>query len=172
MLTATTAIVGDVGSSEVARTAEIFAAVLRPSTGFSFPVRAADTAGGRPIVLRVVSDTAAMGAEGYSLVVNRDSVQVSAATAAGIFYGLQTLRQLLPPAIESHMLLNQAVWGVPAVRVSDRPRLAWRGAMLDVARHFFSVDEVKQYIDILALYKLNRLHLHLTDDQGWRRAAP
>jgi hexosaminidase len=99
---------------------------------------------------------ARVGAEGYELTVTRSSVRLSAHAPAGLFYGVQTLRQLAPR--------------IPAVRIRDRPRFAWRGAMLDVARHFRSVRDVKRYVDLIALYKLNRLHLHLSDDQGWRIA--
>ena len=167
-LGASTVIVADPGNAQLARTAELLAGILRPSTGFPLPIVARDTGGTRPIVLRQIGDTAGYGAEGYALLVTRDSVVVTAASPAGVFFGTQTLRQLLPAAIESHLTLSPAVWAVPALRITDRPRLSWRGAMLDVARHFFSVDEVKQYIDLLALYKLNVLHLHLSDDQGWR----
>jgi len=169
-LTAGTAIVVDGGNAEVARTGELLAAILRPSTGFPIPV---STGGGLPdtsrIVLRLApgGGLASLGAEGYELRVTRDSIRLAASQPAGLFRGIQTLRQLLPPAVESHMLVK-AVWTVPAVTIIDQPRFAWRGAMLDVARHFFTVREVKQYIDLLALYKLNTLHLHLSDDQGWR----
>jgi hexosaminidase len=84
-----------------------------------------------------------------------------------VFYGLQTLRQLLPSAVEYRALRPRAI-ALPTGRVVDGPRFAWRGAMLDVARHFFDVDDVKHYIDLITLYKLNHLHLHLSDDQGWR----
>lgn len=102
-----------------------------------------------------------LGAEGYELSIQPDTVRLRAHRPAGLFYGVQTLRQLLaaqPAGTPS----------LPAVSIRDTPRFAWRGAMLDVARHFFGVEEVKRYIDLLAQYKLNRLHLHLTDDQGWR----
>jgi hexosaminidase len=167
-LSAATVIVGEAGNADVTRAAELFAAILRPSTGFPVPVLSADTAAASKIALRIAPDTSAHGGEGYELWVTRDSVRVIAGTAAGVFRALQTLRQLFPPAIESHMTLASADWRVPAIRITDRPRLSWRGAMLDVARHFFTVDEVKQYIDALALYKINVLHLHLSDDQGWR----
>jgi hexosaminidase len=167
-LSATTSIVIDPGNPNLARAAEIFAAVLRPSTGFAVPVMTADTGTLGKIALRLGGDTTEIGAEGYQLSVSRDSIRLTAGSPAGIFHGLQTLRQLLPPAIESHLLLSSADWRVPALRITDKPRLPWRGAMLDVSRHFFTVDEVKQYIDMLALYKLNVLHLHLSDDQGWR----
>ena len=110
------------------------------------------------------------GDEGYQLTVSADRIVVTANHAAGLFYGVQTLRQLLPAFVESegYRADETRAVRVAAIRIVDRPRFAWRGAMLDVARHFFSVDDVKRYIDLLALYKLNRLHLHLADDQGWR----
>ncbi|HEY8176094.1 MAG TPA: beta-N-acetylhexosaminidase [Gemmatimonadaceae bacterium] len=164
-LTATTSILVDSGNAEVARTAELLALVLRPSTGFPIPVSSSATSGG--VALRLNSTRAALGAEGYELAVTRDSVRIVAATPAGLFHGVQTLRQLFPPEIESQQALSGS-WAIPAVTIVDQPRFAWRGSMLDVARHFFTVREVKQYIDLLALYKLNVLHLHLSDDQGWR----
>jgi hexosaminidase len=97
-------------------------------------------------------------------------VIVTAKAAAGLFYGVQTLRQLLPPFVDFEAVRfeeGRSV-AVPAVRISDRPRFRWRGAMLDVARHFFSVEDVKRYVDLISMYKLNHLHLHLADDQGWR----
>jgi hexosaminidase len=110
------------------------------------------------------------GDEGYELTITGERVTIVANKAAGLFYGVQTLRQLLPPFLEYDGVLPGAGGPVsaPAARIVDRPRYAWRGAMLDVARHFVSVADVKRYIDYLALYKMNRLHLHLTDDQGWR----
>ncbi|MGH7710182.1 MAG: beta-N-acetylhexosaminidase, partial [Gemmatimonadaceae bacterium] len=142
-------------------------ALVRPSTGFAIPVSTGGAPVRRAIALRLTSDTA-LGTEGYQLTVSRDSVRITANAPAGLFYGAQTLRQLLPPQIESHMALGPLPWMAPAVAITDRPRYAWRGAMLDVARHFFTVREVKQYVDLIALYKMNVLHLHLADDQGWR----
>ncbi|WP_225878330.1 beta-N-acetylhexosaminidase [Spongiactinospora rosea] len=107
---------------------------------------------------------AGTGAEGYELTVDDDGIVIRAQTEAGLFYGVQTLRQLLPQRADGEAVR------VPAVRIADRPRFPWRGAMLDVARHFLPVAEVKRYIDLMAAYKLNVLHLHLTDDQGWRLA--
>jgi hexosaminidase len=110
------------------------------------------------------------GDEGYQLTVSADRIVVTANHAAGLFYGVQTLKQLLPAFVEyeGYRSDEARVVRVPAIRIVDRPRFAWRGAMLDVARHFFSVDEIKRYIDLVSAYKLNRLHLHLADDQGWR----
>jgi len=102
---------------------------------------------------------ARLGEEGYELDVTPSSVRLVAHAPAGLFYGVQTIRQLLGAGRR-----------IPAVRIRDRPRFAWRGAMLDVARHFRPVSEVERFVDLIALYKLNRLHLHLSDDQGWRIA--
>jgi len=101
-------------------------------------------------------------AEGYTVEVSAEGVRIGAATAAGAFWGVQTLRQLIPAACAGELLT------IDAVRVHDHPRYAYRGAMLDVARHFFTPAEVKRFIDAIALLKVNHLHLHLTDDQGWR----
>ena len=160
-LDSTSAIVVD-NNADVARTGEMLAALLRPSTGYAIPVRADSV---RPGVIALRVNPSASGEE-YQLTVTRDSVRISG-SAEGVFRGVQTLRQLLPPAIESDMRLD-GPWTIPPVTIDDRPRFAWRGSMLDVARHFFTVDEVKQFIDLLVLYKLNVLHLHLADDQGWR----
>ncbi len=159
-----------VGSSpELAAVGASLAGMLQKSTGFPFPVAPATAGSGiGSIELRLGGDPASLGEEGYRLTVTTDSVRLAANSPAGLFHGVQTIRQLLPVEIESDMGVERSIWPVPALAILDQPRYAWRGAMLDVARHFFSVREVKQYIDILALYKLNVLHLHLSDDQGWR----
>jgi hexosaminidase len=108
-----------------------------------------------------------LGDEGYELAVAAEGITLASRTPAGLFYGVQTLRQLLPVSVE-HTAAVGRVLTVPAGRIADAPRFAWRGAMLDVARHFLGVEDVKRYLDLMALYKLNRLHLHLSDDQGWR----
>jgi hexosaminidase len=102
-----------------------------------------------------------LGEEGYELSITPDGVRLSAHRPAGVFYASQTLIQLLGTPQDSNLSL-------PALSISDSPRYPWRGAMLDVSRHFFGVDDVKRYIDLISHYKMNRLHLHLTDDQGWR----
>ena len=136
------------------------------------PLRVEPKTGAVPrIELALVANAVAGGGEAYELeVVPGTGVVIRANEPAGLFYGVQTLRQLLPPFVEYEAVRadkNRDV-RVPAVKITDAPRFGWRGAMLDVSRHFFSVDEVKRYIDLLALNKLNRLHLHLADDQGWR----
>ena len=109
-----------------------------------------------------------LGTEGYHLSVSPTHIVIRANHAAGLFYGVQTLVQLLPVEIESKTLVKHINWEIPAVEIIDYPKLGWRGLMFDVARHFFTKDEVKQYIDAMARYKYNVLHLHLTDDEGWR----
>ncbi len=107
--------------------------------------------------------------EGYRLQVAANGVTITAAAPAGIFYGVQTLLQLLPKQIENNQNKKPVTaWAIPFVTIEDNPRFGWRGLMLDVSRHFFTVAEVKDYIDQMAKYKFNLLHLHLTDDQGWR----
>ena len=118
------------------------------------------------IVLSLDRDPSA-GEEAYDLEVTATGVALKASSPAGLFHGVQTLRQILPPILE-HDAARPRPIAIPLVTISDHPRFAWRGAMLDVARHFFSVDDVKRYLDLLALHKMNRLHLHLSDDQGWR----
>src|SRR5215204_3252893 len=124
------------------------------------------------VVLRRDPSRKGHGPEAYELQISPTRITISADAAAGAFYGVQTLRQLLPPALEYEALRaarrNPPPIVLPALVVRDSPRFAWRGAMLDVARHFLTVEEVKRYVDLMALHKLNRLHMHLADDQGWR----
>jgi hexosaminidase len=109
-----------------------------------------------------------LGNEGYRLTVGLKQVVITANKSAGLFYGVQTLIQLLPKEIESKEEIKGIKWTIPCVQVTDYPRLGWRGLMFDVARHFFTKQEVKQYIDAMVRYKFNILHLHLSDDEGWR----
>ncbi|MFD2284568.1 family 20 glycosylhydrolase [Pedobacter petrophilus] len=109
-----------------------------------------------------------LGLEGYKLNVNTTQIVITANKPAGIFWGVQSLIQLFPPAIESKELVENVKWKLPCVDVIDYPKLGWRGLMFDVARHFFTKEEVKQFIDNMVRYKFNLLHFHLTDDEGWR----
>ncbi len=156
-------------SREARRIGSYLADVLRPSTGYRLPVTDDSDRHGGGIRLTLKSKDKSLGGEGYRLESGRHGVTISAREPAGLFHGVQTLRQLLPAAVERDSR-QPGPWLVAGGTVEDTPRYAWRGAMLDVSRHFFSVDEVKRYIDQLALYKLNKLHLHLSDDQGWRIA--
>ncbi len=119
------------------------------------------------ILLSLVSDTS-LGEEGYKLEVTTTSITLLANKPAGLFYAVQTLLQLFPKEIESKKMVDNIIWTVPVISIKDQPRFGWRGLMLDVSRHFFTVQEVKDFIDNMVRYKFNLLHLHLTDDQGWR----
>ncbi|MFC9845371.1 beta-N-acetylhexosaminidase [Streptomyces sp. NPDC060223] len=153
-------------SREVRKVGEYLADVLRPSTGYRLPVTpSAHGEGG--IQLRLGAEE--LGAEGYRLDSGRSGITITAAAPAGLFHGVQTLRQLLPASVEKDST-QPGPWFVAGGTIEDSPRYAYRGAMLDVARHFFTVDQVKRFIDEVALYKVNKLHLHLSDDQGWRIA--
>ncbi|MGB3776624.1 MAG: family 20 glycosylhydrolase [Leeuwenhoekiella sp.] len=119
------------------------------------------------IYITTADSISSTNSEGYQLKIGTDSIILSTASAAGAFMGIQTLRQLLPSKSNDTLTTN-SVWPIPTGVIQDGPQFSYRGAMLDVARHFFTVEEVKKYIDLLAYYKYNVLHLHLTDDQGWR----
>ena len=152
--------------ADVERVAHQLAEMLAPAAAAGVKrLAAGDQGASGSIRLVIAADT--LGTEGYTLSAGRDGVTLSAATAAGLFSAMQTLRQLLPIDVEHRAATGRRLI-VPGVQIIDRPRYAWRGSMLDVARHFLSVDNVKGYIDAMALYKLNTLHLHLSDDQGWR----
>jgi hexosaminidase len=155
----------------VARSARALTEWIRRATGLTLAAQLADGAvPDNAIEIALDDRQQPLGAEGYELVVEPKLVTLKAATPAGVFFAVQTLRQLLPywSEYEAIMFRQPRPAALPALRIEDAPRYAWRGAMLDVARHFFSVDEVKRFIDLLALHKMNRLHLHLADDQGWR----
>lgn len=110
----------------------------------------------------------ALGAEEYRLRIDRRSATVHASSLSGVLYSIATLSQMMPAAYFGKAADAEAFWQLPCCEIQDRPRFAWRGMHLDVARHFFSVEEVKRYLDIMVLYKMNRFHWHLSDDQGWR----
>lgn len=157
------------GEGEVWAVGQQLAAILRPSTGYALPVEAVEklpAEGHIYLSLRTVPEED-LGEEGYYLEVSQHGIVLQAPRPEGLFRGIQSLRQLFPPAIEASSV-QSGPWEVPVVRIRDYPRFGYRGAMLDVARHFFEVEEVKRYIDLIAAYKMNVLHLHLTDDQGWR----
>lgn len=151
----------------VERVARQLAAMLAPAISLGGIVRlpAGEPIPARSVALLLAPDT--LGVEGYTLAADGSGVTLRAGTAHGLFNAVQTLRQLLPPSVEHRAAVRRHLV-VPAVRIADRPRYAWRGAMLDVARHFLPAEDVRRYIDAMALHKLNRLHLHLSDDQGWR----
>lgn len=153
--------------------AEFLAQRLRPATGYRLPIKHSEQASKQALTLRTIelqtdSQKATLGAEGYELSVTADRILITAATPAGVFYGCQTLLQLFPPDIEGQEAVQHVNWTIPQLEIEDMPRFAWRGMHLDVSRHFMPKDFVKKYIDLLARYKMNIFHWHLTDDQGWR----
>lgn len=150
-------------SPEAKTIAEFFAAKMRTSTGLDIQVAEKGN-----ILLSLDSSLDVPNDEGYSLEVSKDAVKVVAKTTQGLFYGMQSFLQLLPAEIESPSKVNGIAWQAPAVSIKDAPRFGYRGIMLDPCRHFMPVENVKKYIDVLSLFKINRIHWHLTDDQGWR----
>ena len=141
---------------------------VAPATGYRLRVAGAPGAAAHTIVLRLDPSLTRLGDEGYQLSVTAGQITIRARRPAGVFYAVETLRQLLPPDIFRAAPAVGVTWTVPGVQIEDLPRFSWRGAHLDVSRHFMPKEFVKKYIDLIALYKLNRFHMHLTDDQGWR----
>ncbi len=141
---------------------------LGPATGYRLAVSGGPGTAARTISLRIDPTLARLGDEGYRLTVTGTRITIRAFRPAGVFYGVETLRQLLPPDVFRQAPVAGVTWTVPAVEIEDMPRFQWRGAHLDVSRSFMPKEFVKKYIDLLALHKLNRFHWHLTDDQGWR----
>lgn len=152
------------------KTAEFLARSLRASTGYPLKVywKLSGSIPKNAILLTTKSANTNLGPEGYELLVTARSIVIRAPTQAGLFYGGQTLRQLLPPQIFSTNLVTGVPWQAPCVQIQDWPRFGWRGLMLDVSRHFYNKTEVETILDDMALYKMNRFHWHLTDDDGWR----
>ncbi len=167
-LTSQAGIYADPGTEATLAVGKYLAEKLNASTGYNLQVQAAaGIPGNGNILLSLTGADPAIGEEGYELTITPDLVTVKANQPAGLFHGIQTIRQLLPSAIDKDSV-QPGPWTMGTGKIRDFPRFAWRGAMLDVARHFFSVKDVTRYIDLLAYYKINRLHLHLSDDQGWR----
>lgn len=152
-------------------TGKYLAAKLRPPTSYPFNVAtrilsSAPVSGG--ILLTTHNADPALGAEGYELTVAPNRVIIRAPAQAGLFYGVQTLLQLLPPEIFSSNAVTGVNWQMPCVEIKDWPRFKWRGLMLDVSRHFYTKPEVEKLLDVMALRKINTFHWHLVDDNGWR----
>lgn len=163
-----TAITTPAGDGAVARYAQEFATQLEKTSGIKVPVNPTTAA-----TSLVMTKDATLAHEAYKLTVNEAGINIAAADSTGFFYAIQTLKQLMPHAIYNRNGASTAIdWTVPCVEIADQSQLGHRGYMLDVARHFFSKTEVKRILDIMATYKMNRFHWHLTDDQGWRIDIP
>ena len=152
-------------ATEAGKLIEAFA----PAMGFKLKVAEGEPANS-PLVLLAMDEALRreFGQEGYRLNVSPQRIEIRAAEGAGLFYGMQTLRQLLPPQVFADRPAAGVEWSVPCVEITDYPRFGWRGLLIDPARHFLPKDDVLRFLDVMAMHKLNRLQIHLTDDQGWR----
>jgi hexosaminidase len=167
LITAATRVIAEEGHArvEAARLIDL----LAPAMGYRLESGSESPEAAGSIRLEISpSSRDRLGEEGYLLDVTPRSVVIRAGGPAGLFYGVQTLRQLLPPAIFSRERAAGTAWTVPCVQILDYPRFQWRGLLIDPARHFIPVPDVERFIDVMALHKFNRLQIHLTDDQGWR----
>lgn len=161
-LTSSTVIAYPKDNALLKRNAEFLAEYIADATGYTLRTKAIENGGkpGKAIVLGL--DASIANAEGYRLTTQADGISICGQTANGVFYGIQTLRKSIPAQAQDASIL------IPAGKIEDQPRFGYRGMHLDVGRHFFPVEFIKEYIDLLALHNMNTLHWHLTEDQGWR----
>ncbi|WP_063891781.1 family 20 glycosylhydrolase [Paenibacillus sp. Soil787] len=155
-------------TDELFKTGQMLANKLNTSTGFPISVIKSNNPTSGSIYLTTIGGNAALGNEGYDLITTSNQVTLTANKPEGVFRGDQTLIQLLPADIEKNTVVSGVQWVIPNSTISDKPAYEYRGLMLDVARHFFAVDQVKRQIDLASQYKINKLHMHLSDDQAWR----
>ena len=167
-ITPQTRLVCPLSDKDLKFTADYLRSVLRTATGYS--LRIFDVAHRPPknFILLAITPNNDLGGEGYTLHATSDSITLEGGGAAGTFYAVQTVLQLLPPEVYSLGKSSLKKWALPSVTITDKPRYGWRGMMLDVSRHFFPKAFIKKFIDFLAIHKLNTFHWHLCDDQGWR----
>lgn len=163
-----TKIIWEAGNAEAGRIAKLFADRLKTASGIELKVESGNEAEKNSIFFAISPSDRIVNPEGYELTADRRMVIIQAREAAGLFYGMQTLLQLLPPEIVSWEPVENKKWIVPAIEIEDEPRFAWRGLHLDVGRHMMPLEFIKKYIDYMAMHKLNTFHWHLTEDQGWR----
>ena len=154
-----------VQNSEQEGIATLFANLFEKSAGWKPKIVNGGSEGSSQLIFKTDGN---LNEEGYTLDIKTDKIEIKASKPAGFFYAIQTLRQLLPAEVESSQKQDKTEWLVPVISISDSPAFKWRGYMLDVSRHFFPKKDVIQMIDFLAIHKINTLHLHLLDDQGWR----
>ena len=167
-LTESTKIVFE-GNEEIGQSASFLVNKLNPSTGFNLNVsQLTGEQQDGSILLTLAGADATLGDEGYELIIEPQKIKLTANKPSGLYMGVQTLRLLLPEEVESPTQVSDVSWEIATGTIRDSPIYSWRGSMLDVARHFLAVEDVKRYIDMISLYKMNVLHLHLSDDQGWR----
>ena len=152
------------------RLSEYLKNLLFPATGFSLTIKEEKekSSDGTSLNLKLIDNKKKLKSEGYTIDVSPRDVNISASNPTGIFYGIQTLRQLLPAELERNNIVENMEWEIPCLKLEDFPRFSWRGYMLDEARHFHGKQVVKNLLNLMAILKLNVFHWHLTDDQGWR----
>lgn len=153
-------------NNETRLAADYLSLLVKNPTGLEIPVIEGTIAARGSVFMSL--DTSVTNIEGYILSVNPGKVIIRARTAVGLFYAVQTIRQLLPPEVEKDSLIKDIKMAVPSCEIYDEPRFGYRGMHLDVGRHMFPVEYIKRYIDMIALHKMNTFHWHLTEDQGWR----
>lgn len=155
-------------SEQLRKTAKYLTEKLNPATGFNLAIQVTDAENPEEgsIYLSTSANDEQLGEEGYELTITEDNITIKANEAEGVFRGVQTLRQLLPPSMKRDSI--EVGWYFASGTIRDYPEYGYRSVMLDVARHFFAPEDVKQYLDYIAYYKMNAMHLHLADDQGWR----
>jgi hexosaminidase len=166
-----TAILVDKDSADAMNVGRQLAERIKTSAGLDLKISTTDSEGKQSGAIRITSKNAnaSLGAEGYRLEVAPDGIVIVGKDGPGMFYGIQTLMQLLPPQVFSPTKVTDSIaWTIPAVEIKDQPRFRWRGMMLDESRHFFNKEEVKNFLDLMAEHKLNTFHWHLVDDNGWR----
>lgn len=155
-------------TDELYKNGQMLATKLNTSTGYQISVIKSNNPVAGSIYLTTIGGDADQGNEGYKILTTSDQVTLTAMKPEGVFRGIQTLMQLLPADIEKKSVVSGVQWVIPSSNINDKPAYEYRGLMLDVARHFFTVDQVKRQIDLASQYKINKLHMHLSDDQGWR----
>jgi len=153
-------------SNDTKKIGEFLADELRQSTGLPLPIE--NNASNSNYISLTMEQNKSLGDEGYELISTTEGIKITAEKPAGLFYGCQSLRQLLPPENYNKKFVANVKWEITGVSITDKPRFAWRGLMLDSGRYFWDVDFVKKFIDMMALHKMNKFHWHLTEDQGWR----
>lgn len=155
-------------TEEISEIAEFIREKLKSSTGFELNIVEGEEVPNGSIYLTTIGGEAEQGSEGYEIITTPKNIKIVAYKPEGLSRGVQTLRQLLPPEIEKNTMVSNVEWSIQSSTIYDKPEYSYRGLMIDVARHFFTVDEIKRQIDLAAQYKINKVHLHLSDDQGWR----
>lgn len=155
-------------TEEINKIAKYLKEKIDPSTGYQFNISKDENPAINSIYLTTIGGKEVLGNEGYELTITEGGIKLIAYKPEGLFRGIQTIRQLLPEEIAKSTVVNNIKWSIKASYIYDKPEYSYRGLMIDVARHFFTEEEIKKQIDYAAQYKINKVHLHLTDDQGWR----